>query len=1315
MAIYAYAKDAEDFTTAGLAGELLPTSCTHEEYAGGASELMLEHPLDEWGKWECLAAGVILKAPTPVRTTPQFSGGSIVTQVEKWTVKTAASKEDRCICSDSQLRRKRCLVPGGTELTVAGRNETIAKVKSGRYGNGYMKLSALNYEAAETIADDTDSIEAVEGAWSVRDQLFRIYKVEKSDERVTAWAKRIFYDLAEIVTDWHCTTPHTAQQALDGVLTNAMQEHPFAAFTNSGNQRTGLYYERKNIAWALLDPEDGIAKQYGLECVRDDFELYFLTRAGMDRGTVIEYGKNLRGVSCEIDESGVATRVLPVGSDKDGKPVLLLTDPPWLTSENAGNYPTAKMYVLQCSGECRVSDTVNYTQVRAKMAEEAQALLDGGCDQPTVSMRVDFISMGDTAEYAQYKDLERVFLYDRVTVRVARLGIDVKLDVVRTVFDCLRKRYQEVELGALRDISGTIQAWQLPSDISGSKIRLNSVGAGQLSDGVIATRHLQAGSITAESAAIANAAIGTAQIQDAAIKTAKIDDAQITTAKINDAAITAAKIGSLAVTTAKINDLAVTTAKIAAAAVAYDKIDYASIASANITVAFISNAMIKDGTIQAAKIGSLNADVINAGTLATDRLLIKGANGIIYEINAECSGLTPTQLSDSKFQEYLNGTVIVAHSVTADQIAAGTITANEIAAGTITTTELAAGAIETTNISAAAQQALVLASANALNLGGLNLLKMTRNGFAGWTTWCSANAVTSWTRTVDGLGNCIRYTKSGGTVPYLVVKCFETYSKLVADTEYTISTKVANYNQECQFRLWDSADGSTWENERSIGTLPGYADGFHDFTYTFTPSATRYYRVGMLVVNLATDVDLFDTWKLEQGNKATAWSPSPDDGVKTSKIIINDDEIDMDTSLLNIHIANAEIGDTAFDRTGFHSPNVDSPSVAPRYMGPTAITVNASSAASPDGSSFRTLTDALAALSGKWLDKDVTVTVATNTGEGGGAAEYARLAGVFGSGSVTVAGGGKTVATRLGIERVGVPVAVSALTIASSYAPSSQDAVVWCAAVADVRLSGCTINGSGVGNNIDGFACRSGSARIASTNIANTRMPIAARGGRIHVDGCTGSGYYGLVAVDGGRITYNGTYPSGSGSNTFTARAGTVSGTGSASGGTTPGTPTATTTVTASSVATKTYQAGVGWMTDSTLRQGAYGEITHLGVITFGTTGWSGKTVVSGQLTLRRLNGGKGSPVTVKLKTTTAQAASGQGNPAGTTTDYGAIGTVNINNTLVCAIPAAALQEIAGGTRKSLMLYADGSADYAVFAGSDNATYKPSLTVTYNT
>ena len=81
------------------------------------------------------------------------------------------------------------------------------------------------------------------------------------------------------------------------------------------------------------------------------------------------------------------------------------------------------------------------------------------------------------------------------------------------------------------------------------------------------------------------------------------------------------------------------------------------ITTALIAQGAIGTAQIADASITAAKVVSLNADVITSGTLATERLIITGANGIIYEINAEASGLSVQELQDDKYKEQMNKSV----------------------------------------------------------------------------------------------------------------------------------------------------------------------------------------------------------------------------------------------------------------------------------------------------------------------------------------------------------------------------------------------------------------------------------------------------------------------------------------------------------------------------------------------------------------------------------------------------------------------------------------------------------------------------------
>lgn len=117
--------------------------------------------------------------------------------------------------------------------------------------------------------------------------------------------------------------------------------------------------------------------------------------------------------------------------------------------------------------------------------------------------------------------------------------------------------------------------------------------------------------------------------------------------------------------------------------------DFADIHLANIDVAdigkfYADSGLLKDVTIVDGHITGelnavrINADVIKSGTLTVDRLLVTGKNSIVYQINVNSSGLSLEELSDEKYQKYINGTDIVANSITANQIATKSITADQI-------------------------------------------------------------------------------------------------------------------------------------------------------------------------------------------------------------------------------------------------------------------------------------------------------------------------------------------------------------------------------------------------------------------------------------------------------------------------------------------------------------------------------------------------------------------------------------------------------------------------------------------------------------
>lgn len=643
--ICVYPADGTDFSNNGL-GAVSPMSCTVTETLNGEWELTLVHDIDERGKWTRLSEGCILRAPVPAAMTPsvdlvtqQYQTSTYDVQIYKITTRSGPLHLRSGTGTNYKILGK---YKKGREVIVL--NKTTSswyEVTAPDGKHGYMASQYLTFQRTETQTVQTNvgfHNQVIESR-QLRDQPFRIYRVVPELDKVTVYARHIFYDLLDNMIKSLKPSPSAVGASVVQSLSGAcLSSHDFSFYSDLTSTAEDVEWENVNPVEAMLG-ENGLVSKYGAELARDWYDVFLVKRVGNDTDVSIREKKNLTGISYDVDETDVVTRIMPTGEDADGN--ILYLPELYLDSPNLNAYTHPKWIHLPVSEAKEVTDgdePKSKAQCYAEMRKAAQAEFDAGCDLPTVTLKVDFINCSDAEEYKQYAALTDIFLGDSVRVIARRIGVEVSMRMTQYTYDCLTRKYTSVTLGTAADtLEGSmISSRQLPSGvISGSKLAINSVGAGQLQSGsvgslqvrmaAIQTAHIQDAAIT--KAKIAEATIGelnataitaiSAKIQELAAKNITTDElyaalatiavAQITAANIEKANINWADIGELAAQIATIAQAQITTANINSA-----NIDWASIANLNAEIAKIAKAQITAANIESAAIDWAAIQDLNA-------------------------------------------------------------------------------------------------------------------------------------------------------------------------------------------------------------------------------------------------------------------------------------------------------------------------------------------------------------------------------------------------------------------------------------------------------------------------------------------------------------------------------------------------------------------------------------------------------------------------------------------------------------------------------------------------------------------------------
>lgn len=645
-----YSSNAEDFSTLGL-GMLTPSECIIEEVDRGAFMLTMTHPMDKGLRWALIENDRIIRAPAPVRETPLVeigNTGTVTRQIYQVATSSGAKLNLRTKPSTSTGKIIGSF-KNGTKVIKIGESGNWYKVivKTGG-ATGWMHKDSLDYVGTETETIVGDKPGAAIEPRQTRDQLFVITSVERDsvNKLVTVNAEHISFDLkGNLVNGAYAPKDVAANVAGAAVMSKLMNPHEFTLYATATAPITGDY-GFLSATECFLDPDQGIAVKSKARLVRDNFDIFLLADEERDFGVTIRHGKNLTGARLAFDRTNIVTRIVPVGKTKDGDP-LYLGSPNYVDSPHINDYRT--IYAQKIEYDVQVGDGdgeyATVAAARAKLAELANADFEAGIDLPTVGLEVDFVALENTVEYATYAELQRIHLYDTVHVIALNAGINATVRMTGYTYDAIRKRYLSITLGQIKDMASTVYGYSVADGtLAGTKIATGSIDASlKIRDLTVAygkftaaaIEHLSADSIVALKAYIGEIVTG-----------------ELTTDELYAAfaEIMTLVVKNLEVETGVFTELFAELGNFMRLFAEYGDFDFASISQ------LVADAMIlREGVAGSVYIDNLAATQALFVSATLGELVIKGDDGLYYQIIVRSDGTIGTELVEPTAGEIGDG------------------------------------------------------------------------------------------------------------------------------------------------------------------------------------------------------------------------------------------------------------------------------------------------------------------------------------------------------------------------------------------------------------------------------------------------------------------------------------------------------------------------------------------------------------------------------------------------------------------------------------------------------------------------------------
>ena len=263
------------------------------------------------------------------------------------------------------------------------------------------------------------------------DQAFRIKNPTKTNNKISVKAWHVSYDAENYLIADSYVVNKDCNGALRWLNNASEPQSPFTVGSNVST--TGSY---RCVRTSLYDAFKTVLENWGGHLVRDNYDLKILSSIGSDNGITVEYRKNLKEITAEENWNDVVTKLLPVG--KDGILLNALDSSVSIYMESSVQYAIPYCKTVSFQQDINQEDYSSETEYK-------QALIADLRTQASAYLRQNSVPK---VNYTLKASLNRtVDLGDTIEVKDKRLGLNLLTKVISYEYDCILKRYTEVEFG----------------------------------------------------------------------------------------------------------------------------------------------------------------------------------------------------------------------------------------------------------------------------------------------------------------------------------------------------------------------------------------------------------------------------------------------------------------------------------------------------------------------------------------------------------------------------------------------------------------------------------------------------------------------------------------------------------------------------------------------------------------------------------------------------------------------------------------------------------------------------------------------------